>query len=77
MSAPCISIVAPQQPARVISAVTAEHLWRCVCAVLASGLELSDAAVSDLSAHARELRDRIPAARLDQIDAERLARARG
>lgn len=74
MSVPSIAITSMRQPPRV-SAYAAEQMRRCVCAVLASGLELSDATVMDLSRHATELRDQIPTARLEQIDAEKLSRA--
>lgn len=68
---------AMQQPPRPVSAFAAEQLWRCVCAVLSSGLELQDSTVADLQRHADDLRSRIPAGRLAAIDGERLARARG
>lgn len=75
MSIPSIAMTSMHQPPRV-SAYAAEQMWRCVCAVIGSGLDLSDATVTELSRHAADLRDQIPAARLEQIDAEKLARAR-
>ena len=77
MSSPDASMAPMHQHARPVSAFTAESLWHHVCAVLGSGLALSDATVSDLSTHARELRELIPTARLEAIDAARLARVRG
>jgi hypothetical protein len=53
-----------------------ETLWRAVCAVLASSLDLSDATITELSAHACTLREQVPADRLAQIDAERFQRVK-
>lgn len=77
MSAPEMASTPMHQPPRHVSAFAAEQLWRCVCAILSSGLELQDSTVTELQRHAADLRASIPAGRLIAIDAEKLARLRG
>lgn len=77
MSAPEIASTPMHQPTRELSAVRAERLWQSLRQVIESPLPLSDGTLTELVRHAEAMRLQVAPARLEQIDAEKLARVRG
>jgi hypothetical protein len=77
VSTPVIASTPMHQPTRELSAVRAERLWQSLRQVIESPLPLSDGTLTELVRHAEAMRLQVAPARLEQIDAEKLARVRG